>query len=232
MIIIDKPKKGDTLDAKETAYPSRLEVLSGFNNIEKYDGTAYGYVVAGRAQIKLDGFCFEGDVGTFFCIPGEFQLNVAGLVAVIFRFGYKGLLSAGRLETAGRLAYLNGCSSTVLVPPPKSGDPVFNHLHIPHGVDQTQHTHPSIRLGVVVSGSGLARGHDTERNGWQKFLSPGCIFMLQAGELHGFSTMENLQELDLITYHPDSDWGPTDDNHPMLSTTILAGASQGMGERA
>lgn len=33
-------------------------------------------------------------------------------------------------------------------------EPSMNLLHIPPGIEQTMHTHPSDRIGVVVSGAG------------------------------------------------------------------------------
>jgi hypothetical protein len=221
MVIISQPKQGDRLDAGSTPVESQLEILTAFIKKTEANATTYGYVLSGRAEVKAAGFCFDGNAGTFFCIPGPFEMDATGIVVAIRRACYKGLLSAGRLESTGRLAYLNGCSSTVLIPPPKLGDPVLNHLHIPYGVDQIEHTHPSIRLGVVVRGAGIARGRDLELNDWQKPLFEGCVFFLSAGELHGFSTMADQCGLDLVTYHPDSEWGPSDDDHPMLSSTVF-----------
>jgi hypothetical protein len=222
MIIIEGPKPGDSLDAMDTAHPSKLELFGGKSRVAEKGATAYGYVLSGRAQVKTGGFGFQGDAGTFFSVAGDFELDAAGLVAVIFRYGYQGVVTAGRVEEAGRLAYLNGCSSTVLVPPPRLGDPVLNHLHIPQGIDQTQHTHPSIRLGIVVRGAGLAYARDESGSSeWVKPLSEGCVFMLSAGEPHAFCTVRSPQGMDLVTYHPDSDWGPSDDNHPMLTATLF-----------
>jgi hypothetical protein len=221
MIIIRQPKRGDSLDAGSSPNASQLEILTQFNKKTDPGTTSYGYVLSGRADVKANGFCFDGSAGTFFSVPGEFELNATGLVVVISRIGYKGLLSAGRLESTGRLSYLNGCSSTVLISPPKLGDPVLNHLHIPHGVDQLEHTHPSIRLGIVVRGSGMARGRDLKLNDWHEPLFKGCVFLLNTGELHAFSTMADERGMDLVTYHPDSEWGPSDDDHPMLASTLL-----------
>ena len=29
--------------------------------------------------------------------------------------------------------------------------------------------------------------------------------------------------MDVIAYHPDSDWGPTDETHPMVNRTFVEG---------
>jgi quercetin dioxygenase-like cupin family protein len=105
----------------------------------------------------------------------------------------------------------------VLVSPPRLGDPVFNHLHFPAGIKQSQHTHPSIRLGVIARGRGHAWGE-----GWQEELSSGCVFMLEEHEMHSFRTDESGNIMDVIAYHPDSQSGPSDQNHPMVNRTYIA----------
>jgi len=99
-------------------------------------------------------------------------------------------------------------------------DPVLNHLHIPPGIDQSQHIHPSVRLGVIARGSGRAYGRGDNEN-WEEPLGAGTIILLDAQDQHSFSTVSNRDGLDVIAYHPDSDWGPTDGDHPMLSRTFL-----------
>jgi quercetin dioxygenase-like cupin family protein len=152
--------------------------------------------------------------GAYFCVPGAFRLDAQGVTAVFRRVGFRGLFAAGMIEEKGRLAYIDGCSDTLLVYPPRLGDPVLNHLHFPSSIDQTMHAHPSIRLGVVARGSGLARGP-----GWERRLAAGDLFLLEAHEQHAFRTTETT--MDIIAYHPDSDWGPTDAAHPMKNRTYL-----------
>jgi hypothetical protein len=96
----------------------------------------------------------------------------------------------------------------------------LNLLHVPAGVRQSVHSHPSIRLGVVARGEGIAFG---PRPGGDLHvaLQPGSMFMLPAHEMHAFSTVESQRSLDVIAFHPDSDWGPTDGTHPMLNRTYL-----------
>jgi hypothetical protein len=220
--VIHQPKAGDVLDATATMYPSRLEVVEGHREICDRTVTSYGYVVAGRAEIAVPHFRVRAEQGSFFCVPGEFLVESRGRVVLIQRLGFRAMLTAGRIEDEGRLTYI-GCSSSILVPPPRVGDPVFNHLHIPGGFDQAQHTHPSIRLGVIARGSGLAYSSGYGGSGaWEERLEPGTVFLLDAHELHSFSTV-GTGGLDVVTYHPDSDWGPTDGEHPMLTRTHLAG---------
>ncbi len=215
MLTHESPEHGQVLNATQTMYPSRLRVLTASETEGSDTSTLYGFVARGSATMRSPGFEARGEAGTFFCIPGRAELRVEqGMVVVIERFGFRGILSAGRIEAEGRLSYIDGCSDTVLVMPPRLGDPVLNHLHFPAAIDQTQHKHPSIRLGVVARGSGVAHGP-----GWEHRLEEGCVFMLSAHETHSFRTTSST--MDVIAYHPDSDWGPTDAVHPMLNRTYL-----------
>lgn len=120
----------------------------------------------------------------------------------------------GPLEPKGRLRYIDGCTDTLLVCPPHLGAPCLNHLHIPSGTNQSFHTHPSDRLGVILSGNGWC---DTPSGSME--LTPGLAWYIPAGSEHRFRT--DASPLNVIAWHPDSDFGPTDDNHPMINRTIL-----------
>lgn len=221
MKILRKPQSGDVLDASLTMYPSRLDVVEGRREFSDPTVTTYGYVVTGSADLRLPNFRVRADQGAFFCVPGGFIVEGRGQVVLIQRFGYRGMLVAGRIEEQGRLAYIDGCSVTLLVPPARSGDPVLNYLHIPPDMDQSQHTHPSLRMGVIARGHGLAycRGHKGT-NSWEEPLEAGTVFLLDAQEVHSFSTIGHHGGLDVVTFHPDSDWGPIDGEHPMANRTF------------
>lgn len=224
MELIREPNDGDTLDCRKTMYPCRLSVIQGGGARRGGDltSTTFGYVVSGEARLRVPHFDLRAEAGTFFSIPDEHEIEASGRVVLIERFGFRGLLMAGRIEEQGRLSYIDGCSDTILIAPPRWGDPVFNHLHFPRGVDQTQHTHPSVRLGVVARGEGIAYGASSIGKGaWEHRLSEGCVFLLNAHEMHSFRTVESAREMDVIAFHPDSDWGPTDGVHPMLNRTFL-----------
>jgi quercetin dioxygenase-like cupin family protein len=214
--ILDDPQDGASIDATQTMYPSRLVVHARDVDIERPASTTYGFVVSGRVGLHASGIEATLDGGGFFALPGSFQLRAAsGHAVLIERVGFRGLPSLGRIEEVGRLAYIDGCSDTVLCLPPRLGDPVLNHLHFPSGIQQSLHSHPSIRLGVVARGAGVAYGP-----GWDRALRPGAVFMLRPHEVHAFRTSDS--SMDVIAYHPDSDWGPTDGIHPMINRTYLA----------
>lgn len=296
MKYLAEPKHGEGFDARSTMYPTTLDVYTDegeYNNVGDLYGTTYGVVVRGDVEltkITADGrekhTLFEG---SYFSFPCSFSMKVGHghhadgfkpCVVLITRLGFLGQMVTGRLEARGRLSYIDGCNDSLLVYPPRMGDPVLNHLHFPGDILQTQHTHPSIRMGVVLAGEGVSwRGRGGEKSdlrpfmelaqdmglisvvalreafermdhdvpietittedlqhsitnfgngGWPAFenidmlhhLKPGGVFQLEEGELHSFATLPG-STMEIIAYHPDSDWGPTDQDHPMLNRTYL-----------
>jgi hypothetical protein len=184
------------------------------------DATGYGMVTAGRAVVDDPGAGrFELRQGMFFALPeGGSVQGGSGLVIALS--GYRGLRHiGGPLEAVGRLRYIDGCSDTLLIGPPRLGEPCLNHLHIPPYTDQTPHTHPSVRIGVIMGGTGECRTPD---GGYP--LRPGMGWYIPTGCLHSFFTRE--AALDVVAWHPDSDFGPRDDDHPMINRTVIpSGAS-------
>jgi quercetin dioxygenase-like cupin family protein len=155
-----------------------------------------------------------------FSLPGEHfeartDRGLPGDLFLIFIEGFVGQEVTGvKVEWEGRLKYIDGCTDSLLIYAPRLGDPCLNHLHFPEGIDQTFHTHPSIRLGIVYEGSGKACFKDGEVE-----LEQGDIFCIEVDELHRFRTPEG--KMNIIAFHPDSDTGPTDEDHPMLNRTII-----------
>lgn len=214
MLIEKASSRPRALSALDTMYPSSLHTVHGAATYATATTTAYGYVITGSCRVASDlGELTLGE-GSYFCMPGAFRLEADGAVAVIERLGFRGLFAAGQIEKTGRLAYIDGCSDTLLVYPPRLGDPVLNHLHFPVDIDQSVHSHPSIRLGVVARGQGIAHGP-----GWELPLTRGDVFLLSPHEMHAFRTRQ--ATMDVIAFHPDSDWGPTDEHHPMRNRTYL-----------
>jgi hypothetical protein len=219
MKILPALHDGETIDASATMYPSRIEAIrSNRRAFERDTSTVFGYVISGSARLLAPGLVAELETGGYFAVPGPGLIEAQGQSILIERYGFRGMLQVGRIESTGRLSYIDGCSDSILCMPPRLGDPVLNHLHFPAGIVQSVHSHPSVRLGVVARGAGVAYGPG--RGGWEHPLSPGAIFLLEAHELHAFKTPDG--SMDVIAYHPDSDWGPTDGAHPMLNRTYLA----------
>lgn len=118
------------------------------------------------------------------------------------------------LDIPGHFSYIDNCSNTNLIDPSRNGDPCVNYLYIPKNINQTFHTHPSVRIGIVLSGAGICSLQSDEIP-----LNQGDTFILDRHELHRFYTKEN--HLSVMVFHPDSDSGPTDDSNPMKSRTYI-----------
>jgi mannose-6-phosphate isomerase-like protein (cupin superfamily) len=160
--------------------------------------------------------------GYVFAAPGTISLRGSSGV-LITREDYKGVFSiTGPVEQEGRLRYIDGCTDSLLIPPVMFGDPCLNLLYFPPGINQTAHTHPSDRVGMILSGEGVCHawndGVEDRIN-----LTPGVIFCIHAGGKHKFST--DNRHLRVLAYHPESDFGPQHDEHPMLNRTIVDGVS-------
>lgn len=209
-------QNGLLCDLTDSEYPTRVLGLRDDVLSLPSGATHYGMIVRGGAILhdRLDRYRLRA--GMFFVWPGAGTLRGPGCVAlVVSRLGYIGLKQVGGpLEPTGRLTYIDGCTDTLLVCPPRLGEPCLNHLHIPPKTAQSQHTHPSERIGVILRGSGECRTPDGVFP-----LSPGMGWRIPTDAKHSFYTTDS--SLDVIAWHPDSDFGPTDRNHPMVNRTIL-----------
>ncbi|XKT74999.1 MAG: cupin domain-containing protein [Patescibacteria group bacterium UBA2103] len=117
------------------------------------------------------------------------------------------------LPQEGKLAYINEGRDTILIHPYKQGVACLNIMYFPPGVIQEEHTHPSFRVGIVVDGEGLCvvRGKKIP-------IMKDSIIYMDKETPHNFYSKTNLT---VITYHPDSNFGPTDHIHPMINKTIV-----------
>jgi quercetin dioxygenase-like cupin family protein len=175
----------------------------------------FGIVTDGRLRIQVGGDDFTLRAGMYFSVPGALQIQGDGEAALFQRHGYRGLFSVGGpTEQSGRLTYIDHCTTTLICPPPRNGDPCLSLLSFPASLKQSPHIHPTIRLGAVLSGSGhcvLA--------GARHALKPGLAFVIEPNLVHCFESGPD--GLNIIAYHPDSEGGPTDQSHPMLNRTYL-----------
>ena len=173
-------------------------------------------VTEGRVNVTLGAERFVLLSEHYLATPGSGSLQ-GGRGLVIVQRGYRNIRQlGGPLEASGRLRYVDGCSDTLLVCPPRLGEPCLNHLHIPPHTDQSEHAHPSLRIGVIARGDGVCRTASGDVP-----LTDGLGWLIPAGLRHSFSTRE--RPLDVFAWHPDSDFGPTDEDHPMINRTLLRG---------
>ena len=224
MKICSKETKSD-LDYTDSMYPSAASLHDataykdqGFTYTNEYS-TIYGYVLSGEVKLPNGMTAYEGQ---YFCYWswGCDEISYTGQVVLITRIGFRGQNSVGGpLEKSGRLCYIDGCSDTLLIYPPRLGDPTLNALYFPPNVNQTYHIHPSIRLGVVASGSGFACLKNPDGSENQIELKKGTVWCIEERETHRFITKD--EGMVVIAFHPDGDWGPTDHNHTMLNRTYI-----------
>jgi hypothetical protein len=189
------------------------------------DGTHVGAVGTGITGLVLpDGRRYELRAGMWFVVPGPAVFEPAepdnsgvdgARVVVVSVAGWTGLFAlGGPVEAQGRLSYIDGCTDTVLAAPPRLGDPCLNLLVVPPHTDQTTHRHPSLRAGIVVAG----RGHCAHPDGRHE-LAVGTGWFIPPETDHSFHTHD--EPLAVVAFHPDSDTGPTDDDHPMRNRTLI-----------
>ncbi|MGJ8656910.1 MAG: AraC family ligand binding domain-containing protein [Akkermansiaceae bacterium] len=179
--------------------------------------TYFGYVQHGEINLHHAGNQYTLTEGMYFSVTQSLNIstNTTGKAIIMSRLDYHGFFQiGGPIEEKGRLTYIDGCTDSLLISPVMMGDPCLNLLHIPARIQQSQHTHPSLRLGVIISGTGTCI--TPEKN---LPLTPGSIFYIPQDGKHSFHTQNH--DLRVIAYHPDSDYGPTHQNHPMVNKTIL-----------
>jgi quercetin dioxygenase-like cupin family protein len=205
-------------DSCDTQFPTALHAWNETALELSGNGTHFGFVQSGKPVLRTGSGEFILSETMYFSVPGNFSI-AGGAGIVVTRVDYQGLFSiGGKIETTGRLRYIDGCTDTLLIAPPVLGDPCLNALYFPKNIRQTPHTHPSVRVGIVASGAGTCVLPDKS-----VALQAGQAFVIAPDALHSFNT--DADEMIVIAYHPDSDFGATDESHPMLNRTIIKGVS-------
>jgi hypothetical protein len=232
-------------DAENKVYPIRyFNIINGVGAKLNKDYSYYGYVYSGKVTINRKFLSsLELDNGMYFSLSDEFSFSTnqigSCILIEVLNIGYYAETDfkayptfGGPIEAKGRLKYIDGCTDSLLISPVKKGQPCLNHLHFPENINQTQHTHPSHRIGIVASGYGECLTPFGNLP-----LSPEMIFVIKAwngtlynkgldGNLyaigqHAFQTFGS--PMNVIAFHPDSDFGAEDEFHPMINRTIVDG---------
>lgn len=220
------------IDNLDRAFPSYLSAWHEGIDLYK-DDTHFLYVFDGVAELTVFDntvpFPYDAPVrrfplyaGMYASVPGPARIE-RGRGIVVSRKDWLGFLNIGQIEHEGRLKYIDGCTDSLLVPPVRMGDPCLNLLYFPPDIDQTAHTHPSDRIGMVLSGRGRCHAWNDGREEVID-LVPNLIFCIHTDGKHKFSTPYG-HHMRVLAYHPDSDFGPTDQEHPMINRTIVDGVS-------
>ncbi|MEM7600618.1 MAG: cupin domain-containing protein [Verrucomicrobiota bacterium] len=195
-------------------YPSTVHAWSDEDPLLCNSGTSFGFVQRGDTTVTATNGRYPLKPGMYFSVPGKTTVE-GGSGIVIIRHGFHGFFHiGGPAEKTGRLRYIDGCTDSLLIPPVLLGDPCLNLLHIPPHTHQTQHTHPSFRAGIIVSGTGECVTPETSHT-----LFAGLSFVIEENGRHSFHT--GGEPLRVIAFHPDSDFGPTHETHPMINRTYI-----------
>lgn len=206
-------------DRSDSMCPCRMIGFQGgkktFSNISS---SFYVVVLEGTIDVKYKSNEFDSlPALAFAACPGEVSISGKGRAIIIEKFGYRVPFQIGLIEeTRGRLVYIDNASSSLLVSPARMGDPCLNFLTFPPNITQTAHIHPTVRLGAVLWGSGECLWGEEKL---KVPLTAGTTFCLPETQIHSFNSYKD--GLAVVAFHPDSDVGPTDFSHPMLSRTYI-----------
>lgn len=192
-----------------------VNIFAGNNNQEKSfpDRDCTRFIICSDGKVISKKFTVES---TLAASTNE-EFIISGNWIVLETPGYNfpedriSFVEAGNL---GNLSYIDGCSNSNLIDPPRNGDPCINYLYFPPRINQTFHTHPSVRIGTILSGKGFADLGDKKIE-----LTPGLKFVLERHVMHRFYTEDD--HLSIMIFHPDSEDGPRDENNPMKTRTYL-----------
>ena len=116
----------------------------------------------------------------------------------------------------GNLSYMDGGTNTTAVNPGRLGLPVINYVHFPAGMEQTLHTHPSQRIGLILSGKGLIELD----KGVMFPIKEGDCFVMERNVLHNFMCNQG-EDVTLFVFSPDSGTGQTDEINPLKVRTYV-----------
>lgn len=207
-----------TLSYEHEDFPTKVAVWCGGYNRLEADASHYIVVYSGQLVLSHAGDVRTLRAGHYGVFPGEAELLTGdGTALVVSALGYSAMaMSGGPIEDTGRLRYIDNCKNTVLLPPPVRGEPCLNFLDLCPGITQTAHTHPSIRIGIILRGNG-ACGTD----GPTLSLATGTLFIIPPETLHSFQSGE--EPMKIVIYHPDSVDGPTHTSNTMLNNTFVGG---------
>jgi quercetin dioxygenase-like cupin family protein len=176
------------------------------------------YIMLQDASYYSDTVKFESVNGAF-AVNSHFTIKCGkGTAAVIKHPGLHLLESRYYVQNVldmGNLSYMDGGTNTTAVNPGRLGDPVINYVYFPAGMQQTLHTHPSHRIGIVLKGRGLI-----ELDKGEFPLEQGDVFFMQRNVLHNFMCPFN-EDVILFVFAPDSGTGPTDEINPLKIRTYV-----------
>lgn len=197
-----------------------MGIMNQGENVKTYEVTDnFKFIMAFDAKLESESLSVSG----CFAVSTRKKITISKLsesatIVIINMAGFNGLEDKvtilDKKDSPGNLSYIDGCSNTNIIDPPRNGDPCINYLHIPAGTDQTFHTHPSVRIILILDGNGECSLKDRDIP-----LEAGQVYNLSRHVIHRFKTTD--KSLSVMVFHPDSEDGPRDEHNPMKSRTYL-----------
>lgn len=196
------------------------QLLSAEEVVDSNPDDLYSFTVyKGEHQVNV------GPRDSFWYIDGNAVRTasneiVESAVFGVMIYGYTPFNRTCEINTWTTLPYVNGCSTTELLPPIRKGDPTFQLLYIPpHSAEQVHHIHSTARIVYVWKGSGRSI---IGQSGKYKIvdLKEGTVLLLNKMIPHHFET--DSEELVVLPLHIFSSVGKSELDHPMFNGTHLS----------
>ena len=198
----------------DAAHPVRMRTWDR-NNLSLPAGmTHFGFSISGALSVDTPDIQVKLSHGGFFRIEGAGTVN-SNFGVVLSVPGKKGFSQVSGPYSGVRLiGYLPGGKQNCLIWPADVSYPTLNTLQMEKHQSQIAHSHDSLRINVIISGSGKCLTPN------QTFpLVERDILIIPANKSHQFETKTT--GMKFIAFHPDSDgkrWSEI--LNPMMLETI------------
>lgn len=209
-------KKGETFQVRDV-WSYDITFIEGRYTSDNFLGTSYLMAKDSNIHIR-DGYSVNGKnfAGQ---TTKQFTVYDDSTIAHIKFYGLS--MNDERLfipedKSTGNLSYMDGGTNTTAVNPGRLGLPVINYVHFPAGMKQTLHTHPSQRIGLILSGKGEIELDD----GVMFPIKEGDCWVMERNVLHNFMCNQG-EDVTLFVFSPDSGTGPTDEINPLKVRTYV-----------
>ena len=140
MILIKSPKHNEEINQLNSMYPTKMICITeSYEFSENSSSTMFGFVTQGTFEITSGNQTWLVQEGNFMSLKTIFSVNPLknnSKMFAIIRYGYRGIDLVGKVESTGRLSYIDGCTDTLLISPPRKGDACLNHLHFPKNITE------------------------------------------------------------------------------------------------
>lgn len=175
----------------------------------------FGVVQTGRATLKRNRQELLIPSEHYFRTSGPSNISGGLGLLISMATAQERSLKIGEIPQRGYLEYKPGGRMAAICPPDVRGDPNLNMLEMDPTIrDQDDHFHPSVRVNIVITGSVTCFTH----NAPPRELFPGDVIVLHPKQHHRFVAGD--QGMRFVAFHPDSNYGPTRDDNPMLNNTF------------